>query len=526
MILCGGAHQKVIARPMNSVSEPVLFPTLISENYENNHARFVYKSETGEGEAVVDWKIVDSELVIKVRVLMDIPLWMVEWTLEGIQAEKMIIPALGGQCLSDSMRPGTKLDYKYPFWWNAKFVVGEFENDGIMFFFRDTEPVHKLLRIQRGKETFAMTLGQEAVAPVTEPSLSMELRVKGFSGTWENAVDEYRNWMKSAYQLKDLENNSGFPGWAKEKNIILELWGAHRELVVPGHTFNQMIERLDKWKEIHPPKETLVYLPGFAEHGIDSHAPDYGPSPQCGGPEQFRQLIKHAHELGYHVMVHTNVLAMTYTHRMWKEFKKYQVVDVFGRQQGWAMDLDGDWLTEPYFAYMNPGYRQWREYMETVMRTLVEKYQVDGIFLDQSLLSFNDNNGVNFLQGMVDHVNYLRNAFPEILFAGEGLHEFNVRCLPMAQIHGIDSIADVHGQEGELPWRTVHPVSAALFCNFTRITGHLLTKNPENPVFDKQEESYAQIDALPVIALYNSDQSWDYPGIKKVLERAKSLKLK
>ncbi len=63
--------------------------------------------------------------------------------------------------------------------------------------------------------------------------------------------------------------------------------------------------------------------------------------------------------MGYRVMIHTNALAMTFTHRLYPQFRKHQVVDAFGRPQGWGLDIDGDWLVEPYFAYMNPGVPAW-----------------------------------------------------------------------------------------------------------------------------------------------------------------------
>jgi len=46
------------------------------------------------------------------------------------------------------------------------------------------------------------------------------------------------------------------------------------------------------------------------------------------------------------------------------------------------------------------------------------------------------------------------------------------------QIHGIDSITEVHGMEGQVAWREVHPVSSYLFGKYTKLTAHLLTKHP------------------------------------------------
>src|SRR5512140_2702004 len=277
-------------------------------------------------------------------------------------------------------------------------------------------------------------------------------------------------------------------------------------------------------KDADSPRHTLVYVPGFAGHGIDSHAPDYDPSAHLGGPKKFKQLVDAAHRMGYRVMIHTNAIAMTFNHRLYPKFKKHQVIDPFGRTQGWGLDLDGDWLFEPYFAYINPGARQWGALMEKVLGRLIRTYGLDGVFLDQTLLAFNNSRGPNFQTGMNQHVSRLEKAFPDVLFAGEGLHELVLSALPMAQVHGLDSIAEVHGVEGKTRWRNVHPVNAYLFGPYTRFTAHLLTRHPSNPMFAFQEASYAKLGVLPALCLYNAEQKMDLPAVRKMVKRAKKLR--
>jgi len=280
---------------------------------------------------------------------------------------------------------------------------------------------------------------------------------------------------------------------------------------------------LNTWKRLHDPRQTLVYLPGYAGHGIDSHAPEYTPSVHLGGPKKFAQLIATAHRLGYRVMIHTNAIAMTFTHHLFPRFRKHQVVDPFGRTQGWGLDLDGDWLFEPYFAYINPGAHAWGALMEKIIGRLIRTYGVDGVFLDQTLLAFNTSRGPNFMTGMNQHIRRLEKAFPEVLFAGEGLHELVLSALPMAQIHGLDSITEVHGMEGRTGWRRVHPVNTYLFGPYTRFTAHLLTRHPSHPMFPFQEASYAKLGILPALCLYDATQRMDLPEVRKMVKRAKSL---
>jgi hypothetical protein len=117
----------------------------------------------------------------------------------------------------------------------------------------------------------------------------------------------------------------------------------------------------------------------------------------------------------------------------------------------------------------------------------------------------------------------LQRAFPHVLFAGEGQHEQTLSALPVAQIHGIDGIAKIHGMEGQTHWREAHPVSAYLFGKYTRFVAHLLTKYPSHPMFKLLEAAYAKLEVIPALCLYDHQQTMDLPEVKKMLERAKSL---
>jgi hypothetical protein len=420
------------------------------------------------------------------------------------------------------MPEGTTLSYKFPFWWNSQFVIGNTNQNSLLFSSRDNDGSLKLLRVGRENESFSITLGFESQAPIISKKLTATFFVESFNSGWNSAVDSHRKWVEKEYGLVEYHQHPHFPKWANDIDFVLELWGA-RKRIKPGHTFSQMRVRLKDWAKFHPPRNTLVYLAGYAENGIDSRAPDYNPSEQCGGVDEFKLLINEAHALGYKVMIHTNVLAMTFTHRLYSTFKKFQVLDAFEKEQGWGMDMDGDWLAEPYFAYINPGFKEWGDLMEEIIGELITTFSINAVFLDQTLLAFNVSRGPNFQNGMRNHIARLQKAFPDILFAGEGLHELVLPVLPFVQIHGIDSIAEVHGMEGQLNWRNVHPVTTYLFGKYSRFTGHLLTKHPSHPIFSSQEAAYSKLGVIPVLSLYNNEQKMDLPEVHKMINRAKSI---
>jgi hypothetical protein len=523
-VYCKNGRMSLVTRSPEHISDASLLYILESFKVSGNEISLTITDETAENHAELN--ISDSPYGIRFNLHLRSSeiIWLAEWKLSGFDLDNVIVPALGGQVLSRDMTPETTLSYKYPFWWNAQFVIGESGNSGIWMHTKDKSPDLKLLRVRKAEEDFHLSLGFESPAPLNSNQIKAEWFLDSYQKDWKKPVDIHRIWLEKNFNLHKLEENPHAPDWIHNINFILELWGMRKDQPEPHHTFEQMIERIKHFSEMHSPENTLLYLPGFAENGIDSHAPDYNPSIKCGGEEKFRELINTAHNLGYKVMVHTNVLALTFNHPLFKKFEKFQVVDAFNRKLGWAMDIDGDWLPEEYFAYVNPGFTEWGDHMQEVIGKLINEHKTDAVFLDQTLLAFNISNGPNFLVGMRDHVRRLQDAFPGTLFAGEGLNEQVLSSLPFAQIHGIDSLTEVHGMEGRKKWRKVHPVSVYLFGKYTRFSGHLLTKYPRHPMFKFQENAYSKLDVIPTLSIYDYKQKMDIPEVRKMLRRAKRLK--
>jgi hypothetical protein len=519
--VCAQGIQQFLVRRLDSVSEPILLDQL--QLKKSDSAEIKIHLEDKQGQYSGDLNINNDESGIHFHLELDTTehIWLFEWSLQGIEAETVIIPALGGQSINSQMPVGNQLSYKYPFWLNAQFIIGEEKSGGFYIRSEDESTDMKLVRIRRDRSSWTVTYGFEINSRSDLKSLTADWYLDVYSGDWKNAVEIHRKWLEKSFPVVDKFNHPHCPDWVKDIKVVLEIWGARRDSEVPHHSFDQMISRIKEWKNLYPPESTLLYLPGFAENGIDSHAPSYQPSERCGGRAKFVELVNLAHDLGFRVMIHTNVLAMTFTHVLFERFKKYQVVDIFSRKQSWGLDIDGDWLAEPFFAYMNPGYKAWSDLMTKTLGELIKDYQIDAVFLDQTLLAFNTKDQPDFIKGMQDHILRLQHAFPDILFAGEGLHEQNVACLPVAQIHGLDSIKDVHALDGEEPWRQVHPVSVHLFGKYTHYIPHLLTKHPSHPAFKFQESAYKELGIIPTLVLYDSEQEMDLPEVWEMIDRAK-----
>ncbi len=522
--VCLDGNHSFLIRTAADVSEPIFLNCLRSCESSAEEIRFIITDAGGKYTVRLSVTEVDGEVCFRMNAVAPRPIWMVEWRLSGLRVTHVIVPALGGQSIGRGMPVGGTLSYKYPFWWNAQFVIGRTEGGGIWVHTRNAAPAFALLRVTREKAGFAITYGCEATAPLVSNSLAATWYLDAFRGSWKVPVEAHRKWMEKAFGLRPLSENSYAPEWMKDIDFVLELWGMRKDQPRPHHTFDEMKRRIVDWAKLHPPEHTLLYLPGFANQGIDSKAPNYDPSIHLGGEKKFAEVVALARTLGYRVMIHTNVLAMTYSHPLFPKFKQHQVHDAFGRPMSWDLDMDGDWLAEPYFAYINPGVKAWGDLMIGILGKLIAKYRLDGVFIDQTLLAFNNSSGPNFLSGMRMHIERLHRAFPHVLFAGEGLHEQVVQQLPMAQIHGIDSIREVHTPEERTAWRQVHPVSVYLFGGYTRFVPHLLTRHPSHPMFKFQDRAYSRIGILPALCLYDAAQKMDMPEVRNMIRRATAMR--
>lgn len=522
-----GGEQRFLLRIPAAPSDPIFLDFVEEIEAGANALAFTVADETGRYRARVRIEAGEEGLGFALTAEGPEPIWMAEWKLYSLDLAEVVVPALGGQALTRDMTADSHAEYKYPFWWNAQFALGELGADGEGgVWLRTTEaaPRFKLLRVHKDEEReelFVLGLGFEADAPITATTLEAEWHFDGYAGSWHAPVETHRKWLAEAFSLVPYRAHPHFPAWADDITFVLEVWGMRKDQGRPAHTFDDTIERIEAFAEFHPPEQTLLYLPGFAEEGIDSRIPDYNPSEKLGGREGLKRLVDAAHRLGYRVMIHTNVLGLTYTHPRFAELEQHQVVDPFGRPLGWGNDLDGDWLPEPYFAYVNPGAEAWGDLMERTLGDLITEFDLDAVFLDQTLLAFNDSRGPNFVEGMRRHVERLQRAFPHVLFAGEGQHEQVLAALPMVQIHGLDSIAEIHGAEGKKPWRKVHPVSVELFGPYSKFVAHLLTKHPSSADFARQEAAYAELGIVPALVLYRRSQALDGPAVQAMLARAR-----
>jgi hypothetical protein len=146
------------------------------------------------------------------------------------------------------------------------------------------------------------------------------------------------------------------------------------------------------------------------------------------------------------------------------------------------------------------------------------------VFLDQTLCTWNSDNGVVENLTTVEGMRQLQDEFaaiePGVVLAGEGLNEISFQRECFAQAH-------IHDGWGELKPHHIpaaHPVCAHLWKGHTRLVGyyHLGPKDKDAEI---AVEVYRRMDAIPTLICPNPSLiTRDQPVVKRLLELAAQAK--
>ena len=168
------------------------------------------------------------------------------------------------------------------------------------------------------------------------------------------------------------------------------------------------------------PAKTLLYLNQWRRDPFDVNFPDYTAKPEFG------RFVEAAHQHGFRVMPHVNLIGVNADHPLYAEVQKFQYRNPWtGNLMGWFWDRTD--IPRNRIAAINPASAEFRKYFVQQLKEVWQKYGVDAFFLDVSARVENDANGliegVNAGQGNVLLHKELAAAMPGVVFGGESLHE-------------------------------------------------------------------------------------------------------
>ena len=398
----------------------------------------------------------------------------------------LILPADGGQNIN-AMSPFTSRSFNYPGSWEVQLAILQGEQGG--FFVRGADETFqfKNLHYEKDIDSFALGFETQNQSPfdARTSAKSVVWRLNTYVGDWRVPVRQYREWMERVFKPWRLDE---MPAWVSEIGLVVSYIDPRLDIGI-----------LDRLADQVDPTRTLLYVVNWRRDDFDVNFPDYTAKPEFG------RFLEAAHQYGFRVMAHVNLIGVNADHLRYAEFQRFQYRDPWtGNFRGWFWDrMD---MPKNRIAAINPASAEFRKYYVQQLKAVWQKYGVDAFFLDVSHFVFNDANGLieglNSSQGNVLLHKELAAAMPGVVFGGESLHEVTFFRESFAQRWKLSP-----RWWDPAPRGAPHPISAFLFSPYTVPYGYLALPNPDRgtKLYQEYLDSYEIWGVLPTLTLWSVD---------------------
>ena len=236
--------------------------------------------------------------------------------------------------------------------------------------------------------------------------------------------------LEADFGLVPWDQRRDVPPWARNLDLVVTLHGQHWTGFV-FNTFDRMAEILEQVTEDISGDRILAYLPGW-EGRYYWQYPLYSPGEDLGGHNGFARLVATARRLGVHLMPMFGANgANVRRYPRWKEAAFRSPSNNYVALIN-APDWDNDRAPEDDQVFLNPGEPEFQRHLLEQISDLVERYSLEGIFLDTSACWFNDPR-FDVYEGYVRLVGLIRERHPQILVCGEGWYDALLSVFPMNQ---------------------------------------------------------------------------------------------
>ena len=446
-------------------------------------AEIVFRQDRNEFRLFIGIDLRSGDLLIEQEGTSDTKgVYGIQWGCGNLNSMNLdlVLPADGGQIVN-AVAPFTSRSFTYPGSWEVQLAILQGEQGG--FFVRGADETFqfKVLHYEKDVDSFALGFETQNQAPfdALTSAKSVVWRLNTYSGDWRVPARDYQDWMERTFKPWRLDE---MPAWVGDIGLVVTYIDPRLDVGI-----------LDRLAEEVDPAKTLLYLNQWRRDDFDVNFPDYT------AKSEFGRFVEAAHQYGFRVMAHVNLIGVNADHPRYAEFQKFQYRDPWsGNPIGWFWDRTD---TPNRIAFMNPASSEFRKYFVQQLKEVWQKYGVDAFFLDVSHFVFNDANGliegVNAGQGNVLLHQELAAAMPDVVFGGESLHE-------------VTFFRESFAQRWKSPPRwdptrrsTTHPISAFLFSPYTLPYGYLALPNPDRgpQLYQEYLDSYEIWGVLPTLRL-------------------------
>lgn len=348
------------------------------------------------------------------------------------------------------------------------FLVEYPDGSALFFDFFEIPPREKPLTVQKLNGKLKLSIIFHELAYYRDSHFKSPVcRLQRVTG-WQEAADKLCASLEKSLKLVPFKQRTDVPLWAKEISLVVNLDGLGY-FGEQNHNFDQAAQRLNELSKLFPPQKTLICMAGFMGR-FDFSSASFTPAPELGGQQGFSKFMRTAHKLGFHIMILGNLFGIGA--ELMQEhadlLEESPIILPNKETYGWRIDWKKDEIGELVIKHVSPDNARWRKVLIDGIGSLVEKYSIDGYFLDQSFCYPNDINHDHY-RGLCALIEELRERCPELLIAGEGLANYLIPLTPFATAHPPVLQTDVY-----------HPILDYVFNRYTRRFMHLIIYSPDN----------------------------------------------
>ncbi len=249
------------------------------------------------------------------------------------------------------------------------------ENTGIYITVRNEKHRMSALRM----ESFGEGNPGTGLAILHRPALnkgswtSDECVVAFHEGDWHWAADEYRAWFMA---LPHVNNKLLHPSWYDESPGLIAHYDFQYQMGGIVHRFADIPALMARAMEMG---FNHLLISGWNTDGFDYGFPHYTPNPSLGTPEELRNAVLQARNMGGHVSFYVNARLCNTGF----EDQKHRIA------RSAVMQKDGSLWIEKYgaaafsFASLCIGEQEWRKLLVDTVSYLTKTIGADSVYLDQ-----------------------------------------------------------------------------------------------------------------------------------------------
>ncbi len=254
----------------------------------------------------------------------------------------------------------------------------------------------------------------------------------GRTTTAEAAFRPHFEHVERAFQIPDWSARTDVPAWFREVELFVSIHG----MDWTGYIFNDFAKALRTLEWVSgqiDAHKVMVFLPAWNGRYYWIY-PIYKVDDRLGGEAGFRHLIQEGHRMGFRFLPMFGLNSANTALPEYSEWAAASTHEIDGNTFDLAwVDWDNDRHNEGWGRYMNVGMETWQRWMETSIAGVIDRYGVDGYFLDISG-GWVNNREADMHEGTRRLVEGLRRKYPNVLAVGEFSYDALMSFLPVYQV--------------------------------------------------------------------------------------------